>query len=100
MTKIFKYELEITGLSQPLLLPDQGQIVSVAAQNGKICLWVLFVLGADKFPQTRHFSIRGTGHVIQDGVYIGTAHIPPFVWHVFEIAALQGKDTQKCHTKS
>ena len=33
----------------------------------------------------RGFAIIGTGHDVPSGAeYVGTAHVGPFVWHVFE----------------
>lgn len=84
--RIFKYTLEITG-NQTVQMPQEARILSVANQNGNLCLWAM--VDIDWPPHPRHIEILGTGnHVVQDmGVertFIGTVLVDQFVWHVFE----------------
>lgn len=82
--RIFKYPLEIKD-RQNLMVPGgvSARPVHVGAQAGVLCVWILVdtTLPIGAFP----ISVVGTGHPIgDDGIYyIGSAQMPPFVWHVF-----------------
>jgi len=82
---IWKYELAITDIQQ-LEIPHKGTILSVANQNGKLCLWAL--VNPNLVSYIRTIEIIGTGNPIDkspvERKFIGTAVINPFVWHVFE----------------
>ena len=84
--RIWKYELQVTDM-QPVEMPKGAELLSVANQNGTLCLWAK--VDADKERETRHIEIIGTGNPIPqdmgvDRRFIGTAVVNPFVWHVFE----------------
>jgi len=81
--RIFKYTLEITS-DQTVQMPQDAQILSVANQNGNLCLWAM--VDIDCPPHPRHIEIIGTGLPVPDSqrLFIGTAVIGQFVWHVFE----------------
>jgi len=84
--RIWKYELRVTDM-QPVEMPKDAELLSVANQNGTLCMWVR--VDADNDRETRHIEIIGTGNPIPqdmgvDRRFIGTAVINPFVWHVFE----------------
>lgn len=87
MITIYKYPLELDVTT--LELPQGANCVHVAAQNGKVCIWVL--QDTSLRTETRRFKIVGTGHEITDEPhfmdlnYVGTAHIDPFVWHVIDL---------------
>ena len=83
---IYKYTLHITDLCD-YDLPEGAEILSVAEQRGRLCMWALLNPNAPK--KTRHIEIIGTGNPIVndmgiDRKFIGTAIVEPFVWHVFE----------------
>jgi hypothetical protein len=81
---IWKFTLELTDI-QKLTITEGAQILSVANQNGNLCLWVMLVPHLRKVKRT--IEIIGTGNPIEEGIerkFIGTAVINPFVWHVFE----------------
>jgi hypothetical protein len=66
--------------------PSGSSVLHVAGQGEEVCIWV--EVEPDKTPtQKRTFFITGTGHDIENpyASYIGTAHCPPFVWHVYEL---------------
>lgn len=84
--RIWKYCLEITEL-QRVDMPADSQILSVANQNGTLCLWLLVDVSAKVSP--RWFEIIGTGNRLNMNLgierkFIGTVQIDAFVWHVFE----------------
>lgn len=86
--RIWKYELQITDL-QPVEIPEGAELLSVANQNGRLCLWAM--VDGDRPLETRHIEIIGTGNPVPtdmgvDRRFIGTAVINPSVWHVFERA--------------
>lgn len=85
MSKIFKYDLEITDM-QTLGLPKKAQILTVQFQGDKLCLWAL--VNPENSIEQRIFILVGTGHIInaKDLSYIGTVqhHVGKLVWHVFE----------------
>jgi hypothetical protein len=82
MRTIHKYEIQISD-SQTVQMPKDAQFLTVAAQNGKLCLWVL----VNTTSQVCDFSIhiRGTGQPANYSrdAYIGTVQMGPLVWHVF-----------------
>lgn len=84
--KIYEYPLDITDL-QVVQMPAGAKILSVASQNGTLCLWAMVVPHARL--TDRRIEIIGTGYPIPEGTgiyrnFIGTVPIIPFVWHVFE----------------
>jgi len=81
---IYKYYLVITD-TQSLNLPEDAQILSVAEQNGELCLWALVI--PDNPKTYRTFEILGTGNPIPKTLrrkFIGTVPMESFMWHVFE----------------
>ena len=85
--RIFKYELEVTD-EQQLLLPEHARILSVQAQNGRLCMWALVNDGA-LTNRRRTFRVIGTGHTVPDNdslTFLGTVQLRggALVFHVFE----------------
>jgi hypothetical protein len=80
---IWKYELEITG-EQDIEMPAGATILSVAGQNGKLCLWAYVF--PDNPLERRRVEVHGTGNPMKprDRKFIGTVLLGAFVWHVFE----------------
>ena len=80
---IYKYKLEITD-SQVIQIPDGGVILSVADQDGALCLWA--AVNPERPVVNRMIEVIGTGNPITSGRkrYIGTVVMTPFVWHVLE----------------
>lgn len=88
MNTIWKYELEIA--SQQVSIPKGAKILSVANQDGEICLWAL----VDQHAPTEERSIEviGTGwdlkrdykSIASELTFIGTVLVGSYVWHVFE----------------
>ena len=83
---IWKYELEIADM-QEVTMPDGAELLSVANQDGNLCLWAM--VDPSKEKRRRYIEIIGTGNPIftdmgVDREFIGTAVVDPFVWHVFE----------------
>ena len=84
MTTIWKFEIALKDGPQPVQMPRDAYILFVYAQFGSIMLWAQVV--PERAKETRTFSVHGTGHPINpDSEYVGTAMMPPFVWHVFEL---------------
>lgn len=86
MSKIYKYELEITD-KQILYIPKGGKILSVQFQNSTLCLWALVDLNNPN--QERIIRILGTGHEAKESslkYYIDTVQQfdGKLIWHVFE----------------
>lgn len=82
-SRVFKYPLEVKDGPQDPGVPHGAQILHVAMQDGKICIWAL--IDTRQKASNRLFVVYGTGHPITTvGPYIGTAHDRQFVWHVFE----------------
>lgn len=87
MQKIWKYPLAITDV-QRLSMPERAEILSVADQDGTLCLWAMVDTHALR-EEVRTIEIIGTGNPISTPtgyarLFIGTAVMRPFVWHVFE----------------
>lgn len=84
MTTIWKYDFQIKDGEQRQSIPRDAQVLTVAEQNGLLCAWALVVPGRQL--EQRVFRIHGTGHPVDpNDIYLGTAHIAPFVWHLFEV---------------
>lgn len=82
--RIYKYPIGITGF-QEVAMPKAARILSVANQNGTLCLWALCD-AAQKEYVARQIEIIGTGNPmsLNSREFIGTVIVVPFVWHVFE----------------
>lgn len=83
---ISKYTLGIRDFQQ-VLMPKGAKILSVANQDGYLCMWAM--VKPDEPMEQRDIEIYGTGNAIpvcfgNAREFIGTAVIDPFVWHVFE----------------
>lgn len=83
---IYKYPLKMLRL-QSVEFPAGAKILSVANQNGTICLWAS-ILNPDPDAATRRREIEiiGTGDQVSkaDRTFIGTVLVGAYVWHVFE----------------
>jgi len=68
-----------------LKMPAASEILSLDVQNVSMHIWAKCDPYAKKID--RYFAVVGTGHAVPLHVkkYIGTAVVPPFVWHVFEL---------------
>jgi hypothetical protein len=83
MKEVWKFILEYTWEVNSFIMPKGAKIVHVHEQDGKVCLWAEV---EPRLAETRSFLIAGMGQKIDDAaVYIGTAHIGPLVWHVYEV---------------
>lgn len=84
MKVIYKYELEMQQQTVHSI-PEGAIVLTVAKQNGKICVWAL--VDTDNPKRDHYFFIFGTGNPIPDDLlcpmYLGTIQDAPFVWHVF-----------------
>jgi len=68
-------------------MPVGAQVLHVHMQHGIPCIWALVDSENENEIERRVFSLRGTGHVLDDGyrTYIGTIHDGDiYVWHIFE----------------
>lgn len=89
--KIWKQKLKVTDV-QKILVPEGTEILSIAVQNGEICIWEKvpsnFFWSPEAMFEERLIDIFGTGNPMEDyeGRFIGTVQLNGFVWHVFERA--------------
>jgi hypothetical protein len=90
MRTVWKFPVPMTE-TMVIAMPKGAQIVAFANQpetaygtSDSLFLWA--IVDTDAPTIDRHFQIVGTGNPAPpDGVYVGTVHMPPFVWHLFEI---------------
>lgn len=83
---IYKYPMEMLRL-QFIEFPAGAKILSVANQNGTICLWASILNpDADAATRRRAIEIIGTGDQVSkaDRTFIGTVLMDGYVWHIFE----------------
>jgi hypothetical protein len=84
MTKIFKYELDLTG-KQEITFPQGFVPLHVGYDwNNRLCIWTQINDNADKERETIY--IVGTGQELPDAEteYLGTAKDESgYIWHVF-----------------
>lgn len=83
MRTVYKYPLRVANV-QPLKVPKGAQFLHVGVQGEQLVLWA----SVDTAQPLETFSIAvvGTGQSApepSESYYLGTAHMPPFVWHVF-----------------
>ena len=69
-------------LYQPTTV-DAAQLLRVGEQSGQLFVWVR---RSNQDVSLRYtLVVRGTGQMYPDHwAYLGTAQIPPFVWHVLQ----------------
>ena len=81
-------EVAVTIHKFPLLqktvieLPEYFQVLRVGGQNDTLMVWIELELDAPKIPYT--FWVLGTGDLVKENTsHVGSAIMPPFVWHVY-----------------
>ena len=81
--RIWKFPLAI-GNSSVVLMPEDSKMLSVGNQNGVLCLWAVCEIEKKYVPHK--FTVVGTGRLMpkQLGNFLGTAIVPPNVWHVYQ----------------
>lgn len=85
MTTIWKYELDVTDV-QRVKMPEGAMLLHVGAQVHTLCMWAL----VDPLAAVvnRLIAVVGTGNPapgpIDVAVYVGSAQVGSFVWHVFD----------------
>ena len=84
MRTIYKYRLPV-GAVFHVAMPTDAKIIHVGNQDGSVHIWAEVENANPR--ETRNFVIVGTGHEMprDEGRHIGSAIVPPFVWHVYEI---------------
>ena len=84
---IYKFNLvEAMGNEEgaTYVMAKHGRIIHVHSQNEQPCIWVEFE-DDDEFVD-RTFVVAGTGWFVKnDLAYVGTVHLKPFVWHIYEV---------------
>ena len=83
-SSVWKFELPIDDTVYATM-PDGAEVLSVQAQFGVPCIWVLVDPAMPKV--TKKFHWRGTGHPLGDvGAFVGTVqlHGGSLVFHLFE----------------
>ena len=81
MRAVFKYPLRLEPGPQIVTMPFGHVIRYVGAQDGQLAIWA----EVDSEVEKRDTVFWVVGLTIPgDAFYIGTAEIPPFVWHVFQ----------------
>lgn len=82
--KVYKYELELGR--NDLELPVGAEILHLANQAGRLCLWAKVDESCDNMIH-HPIVVVGTGHPLPDAEleHLGTFDVPPFVWHAFKV---------------
>ena len=84
MQRVYKLTFDRGETEMTTHLPLEAKVIHFAAQGNDLCAWFIH-RDDDGGRAPRHFSIRGTGHDIEDSAtYIDTAFLGPFVFHLFE----------------
>lgn len=82
---IYKFKLV---LGMPTHVPRVVRTLHVGVQDGEIMVWCEVVpqdeAGAER---GRTYGIYGTGNRVSNpgAMHVGTVHMPPYVWHVYEV---------------
>ena len=85
---VLKYAIPDVAVTVPITVPSGAQIVHVGLQHDKIKLWIMHEFDqSHTVPHTRKFIVVGTGWLIDqtNPRHVGTVHMGPYVWHVFEV---------------
>jgi hypothetical protein len=94
MRTIWKFPIELEVFSE--MLHEGYEVLHVGLQEGLDgksipCLWV--EVETTRPARPAFFRIYGTGHPIDSVArHLGTWIVPPFVWHLYEVADGQGVD--------
>jgi hypothetical protein len=85
MRTIYKFNVDIVD-TFAVAMPAYARILHVGEQRGFLCMWA--ELDNQSELEVRTFHVRGTGNPFtgEEGTYIGTAQVGPYVWHVYETA--------------
>jgi hypothetical protein len=98
MRTIWKETIRVVDEPQAVAMPPDAVVRHVdSAMPGEFHINVWFECDPRNRPkETRFLRVHGTGHdIAEDEIYLGTAMMPPFVWHVFEVPHPQkGEGTQ------
>lgn len=87
MSTIYKYALAITD-DATVEMPRGAKVLAIESSLVPHALFLWAIVDPDAPLETRHFSVRGTGHPLGDvGKHLATIQAGPFVWHVFEPAS-------------
>lgn len=83
---IWKYELKVVDV-QEIVMPHGAELLSVANQDGTLCLWA--IVKPDNFKQSRFVEILFTGEKMvedpgKERKFLATVFWGPLVLHVFE----------------
>lgn len=80
------WKFDITDPPHEAEIPAAHEVLAVAMQRGRICLWAR--VNPTAATVTRRFGVYGTGHPMPPGrtKYIGTVFTEgaKYVFHVFE----------------
>ena len=84
MKTVYKYPLDITD-EQTVWLPKDAEILKIADQQDRLCLWALVEKDAPTYQKI--IRVHGTGHNVADeGLkHLDTVLMGSLVWHVFEV---------------
>lgn len=82
---VWKFVLKSGNLVE-IEMPKGAEILTTQTQDGKLCIWAVVNLNADK--EIRRFLLVGTGDLINNEFkkYVGTFHCGggKYVFHLFE----------------
>ena len=86
MTAVWKYPIRLRegGIAR-FHMPALAYVMHVATQSEDVCLWA--IVNPDEDREWRTFEVVGTGQPFDSdllSLYIGTAQMDGYVWHVFE----------------
>jgi len=80
---IWKVHLNLVDAWQAVVLPGYTGVALVGSQDGELHVWVH--VDKRELDKTVNFKVTGTGYPApEDGKHVGSATIPPYVWHVWE----------------
>lgn len=65
-------------------MPDDAEILCVREQQGGVCMWYRCDPRNPRVGRTFHVCGTGQPRPSPTGKYLGSAHLGPMVFHVFE----------------
>ncbi len=87
---IWKYRIPyVFGTENKVIMPKDSLVVHVGSQQNDVFVWA--IIQPDKPGEERFFHLYSTGEEIVEEkgkrqIYVGTAQVGDYVWHVFEEA--------------
>jgi hypothetical protein len=93
MKRVWKYALSTSGKTQTLLMPRGAEPLTFCVSDSMLFVYVLAEEHAEI--EAAYFVVVNTGTQVPDrgAVYVGTAELGGYVFHLFQLTAMDPVST-------